>query len=460
MAFLMNPGAIAAGIALLVACPFAAPRAEIAVLGFDEVESGMRGTGLTVFEGTRVESFDVEILGKLPNIGPGQNLILARCSGGPLEQTGVLSGMSGSPIRIDGKLVGAVAYSWGFAKTAVAGITPINEMLAIMERDAEPAAARTGSTFVGPDDLARLSRPGRLADFFSTRFEALVRRSGGSLPTSIPLAVSGMPARGLERLSPDLTRAGFLPVLAGRYEGRADAPAPPLEPGSAVGLQLVRGDIEMTATGTVTWIDGDQVLAFGHPLFGLGAVDLPLTGATVQALLPSLQQSVRLATPLAQLGAFRQDRPRGVYGRLGVEPRMIPVRFQLSGSAGAGRTFSFDIADDPLMSPLLLYASLKGILASRETAFGSATARLETGSVIKMLASDDVELDNLFAGETAFDYGTGIAPYILYLLMNNTWSQPQIAGINLILDYDETPRVARLRQASLSRYQVCPRSPS
>jgi hypothetical protein len=273
------------------------------------------------------------------------------------------------------------------------------------------------------------------------------------LPISVPLAVSGVGYRGLERLRPELSQAGFLPMLAGSA-GDASIPAPRLQPGSAVGLKLVRGDLEFTATGTATWVEGDQVLAFGHPLFGLGEVDLPLTGATVQALMPSLQQSARIATPLAEVGALRQDRSSGVLGRLDVRPRMIPVRLQLTRQAGTEHTFSFDIADDPLLSPLLLYVSLQGILASKERGFGSATVRLKEGSVIKMLDGDDVELDNVFAGPTALDYGTGIAAYILHLLMNNAWARPEIAGVNLLLEYRDAPLTGRIRRATLDRYRV------
>jgi len=426
--------------------------AEVPVMTFDEVQRGMKGTGRTVFDGTEVETFHVEILGKLPKIAPDQNLILGRCSGGPLEQTGVLAGMSGSPVMVDGKLVGAVAYTWGFSKEAIAGITPIEEMLAISEIP-ESQELRTGSLAPQPRHFELLRDPEQAAGYLQERWRSLLGPTRGLLPIALPLAVSGVGYRGLERLRPELVHAGFLPMLAGSA-GDDAAPAPRLQPGSAIGLKLVRGDLEFTATGTATWIDGDEVLAFGHPLFGLGEVDLPLTGATVQALLPSLQQSARIATPLAEIGALRQDRSSGVLGRLGVQPRMIPVRLQLTHHGGTEHTFSFDIADDPLLSPLLLYVSLQGILASKERGFGNATVRLKQGSVIKMIDGNDVELDNVFAGPTAFDYGTGIAAYILHLLMNNAWSRPEIAGVNLLLEYRDAPLIGRIRRATLDRYRV------
>jgi hypothetical protein len=428
-------------------------RAAVPILSFDEVEAGMRGTGRTVFRGTRIESFEVEILGKLPNIGPDQNLILARCTGGPLEETGVMAGMSGSPVTVDGKLIGAVAYSWGFSKQPLAGITPIDEMLSIAALDSPSPALRSGTLPPSLESLEPLLAPEGLDPFFLEIAAGLLRRPAGALPVAVPLAVAGMGSRGLGRVAPFLDGAGLLPVQAGSA-GAGAGPAPTVEPGSAVGLKLVRGDLEMTAIGTVTWVDGDRVLAFGHPLFGLGQVDLPMTGADVQMLLPSLMRSARLATPLSEIGALRQDRASGVFGRLDADPQMIPVRFQVGEPGRADRVYSFDIADDPLLSPLLLYLSLNGILSGRERPLGAATVRLKEGSVIKMAEGDDVALDNIFAGSSAFDYGTGIAAYILYLLMNNTWTPPQIAGVNLILDYDDVPQSATIRRTALDRYRV------
>jgi hypothetical protein len=443
--------------ALLLACASdRALGAGVPILPFSEVRSGMRGTGRTVFQGTTVESFDVEIIGKLPKIGPEQDLILGRCSGGPLERTGVLAGMSGSPVLVDGKLVGAIAYTWSFTTEPIAGITPIEEMLAVSERDPLQPARRVAALPIDGNALEPLRAPEKLAAFFDRQLQALVSGSGAALPTSVPLSLGGMTSAALAPMMPELVRAGFVPFQVGAAGGDAAATAAPIEPGSAIGLKLLRGDLDMTAIGTVTWIDGDRLLAFGHPVLGLGAVDLPLTAATVHTLLPSLRQSSKLAAPLGEVGALRQDRIGGVFGRLGADPRMIPVRLQLGGEPTRERAFSFDIADDPLLAPLLLYASLNGVLSSRERVFGSTTVRLREGSVIKLLDGEDVSVDNVFSGQTAFSHGTGIAAYILYLLMNNVWAQPEIAGVNLILDYDELPRSARIRRVSASHYRTSP----
>jgi hypothetical protein len=430
-----------------------AAHAAVPTMPFDEVQPGMTGTGRTVFAGTEISTFEVEILGKLPNVGPDQNLILARCSGGPLAETGVLSGMSGSPVVIDGRLIGAVAYSWGFSTEAIAGITPIDEMLAISRLPAPEPGARLGGLEIDRARLVAMTSADSLRAFLEDDLWPVLERSPGSLALPLPISIAGIGSAGLARIAPGLERAGFTPVQSGSY-GRSAAEPPPVEPGSPIGVKLVRGDLEMTATGTVTWVDDDRILAFGHPLFGLGPIDLPLTGASVETLLPSLMQSSRIAVPLAEIGALRQDRASGIFGLAGARPRMIPVRFNLSHPTRGDNNYAFDIADDPMLSPLLLYVSINGILASRERAFGNATVRIRQGSVIKMESGEDVALDNLFSGPAAFDYGTGIPAYILYLLMNNAWTRPNIAGVNLMLEYDEQPRTARIRRASLDRYHV------
>jgi len=439
------------GILIAVVWAGVPGRAAVPTMPFSEVRSGMRGTAQTVFDGTSIETIEVEILGKLPNIGPNQDLILARCSGGPLERTGILAGMSGSPVTIDGKLVGAIAYSFGFSTEAIAGITPIEEMLDV-RRHAGPGGNRAGDFRLDPGWSAALHDAAMLEPFWSGRLDQLGAAPRGEWKQ--PLGLSGFGVTGARRIEDRLGGSGIGTIqVAG--SGASDSPAPPLRPGSPIGLKLVRGDVEMSATGTVTWVEGNEVLALGHPLFGLGSVNLPMTAARVEALLPSLATSSRVAVPTAEIGALREDRTAGVYGSLGGEPSMIPVRVQLENGT-ASSTFSFDVADDPMLAPVLFYLSLNGILGSAERTGGTATLRLGSGSVIKMADGRDVNLDNVFAGPHALDFATGLPAYILHLLMNNVWSPPRISGVNVILEYDERPRTTRLVRVVPDRYRVAP----
>lgn len=425
---------------------------------FSQVQAGMTGEGRTVFSGTRIETFQVEILGKLPNVGPGQNLILGRCTGGPLAETGIMAGMSGSPVFVDGKLIGAVAYSWGFAKDSIAGITPIEEMLLVSSKSMQASAATHRLESLPGEAIARMAEPQAMNDWIRSSWKQVFLPPGGIGSPSIPLGVSGIRADLLSGLFAD-SPLRWLPVQSGSGSSRGAnaAPAsPPLQPGSAVGVKLVRGDVEMAATGTVTWVDGSKVLGFGHPLFGLGPVDLPMTGASVVALMPSLNQSAKFAVPLAELGALRQDRSAGIAGQTGANATMIPVRLKLKGPSSGDAEFSFDLAANPQLSAVLLYSSVTGILGSRERTSGSATVRLLEGSVIKLADGVDISLDNLYSGPNGIQLGTVLPAYILQLLQNNPWAAPRVSGINLLMEYEEAPRTARVSRVSVSRYRVRP----
>lgn len=446
----------AAALSFAVAFAASAHAAPPDILPFAEVRPGMRGTGLTVFSGTEVTSFDVEIVGTLPGIGPDQNLILGRCTGGPLEDTRILSGMSGSPVFVDGKLVGAVAYSWGFSKAPIAGITPAEEMMRIGAGAGTRASNGSPAFGAGAGGLAGdprlLGRPDRIPAFFANRLEELAAVRSTSSAT-IPIGVSGLGARGLAAIAPELARAGFAATQAGA-SGSIPGKAPPLRGGSPVGVKLVRGDVEFTATGTVTWVDGDRVYAFGHPLFGLGEVDLPMTAARVETLMSNWMQSSRLASAWTEVGALHQDRVSGIAGTLGAKADMIPVRLAYSDGAGGRATYAFDVAADPMLAPLLVYYAVNGVVASRDRAIGNATVRVAPGSVIRLADREDVALDNLFSGASAVPYATGTAAYILHLLLNNDWSPPVVEGVNLLLEYDNAPRTARVQRATLDRYRV------
>ena len=390
-------------LCLLTAVFLGPPALAQDILPFTEIKPGMTGVGRTVFRGTTIEEFGVEVIGILENIAPQRNLILVRLSGGPLETTGVMSGMSGSPIYVGDRLAGAVAYTWGFAREAVAGVTPIQEMLAIEGKEAPGPATRAGASFppeAGAAGLRYLKAPHHLPIHFSSYFDTLRPAAAAArpmVPIRTPLLFSGFPASAVDALAPGLSRAGLIAVQSGSTGRRGGSGADDLAPGSGVGIGLVRGDVEISAICTVTYREADRILACGHPLFNLGPTDLVMTTASVNGLFPSLRESFKFASAGEDIGVFRQDRSTGLLGYVGKKPRLIPVRLELQPEKGRALRYAFDIVEDPFLAPYLLYAALNGVLSREDKDFGAVTLQYKEGSTIRVAGEEEIRLKNLFS---------------------------------------------------------------
>lgn len=432
-----------------------------------DVRPGMVGIGHTVFDGTHVEEFKANILGVLENvIGPRRNLILARLEGGPLANTGVIAGMSGSPVYVDGKLIGAVSYALGsFSKEPIAGITPIAEMTdSTAQGSIRPAGARVKVEF--PLTREGLSSAFRKALSWNRPFAERPNDSelsgltsvaglGGSQlgtllrPIATPLVMSGFEPDLADMFGTAFRDQGFIPTggsVAGMhlvekpYEG-------PLKPGDAVGVMLVGGDLMLGGTGTVTHIDGDRVYAFGHPMYNLGPTEFPMTRAYVYTILPSLFSSMKLSTTGEVIGTVLQDRATAIAGRLGKGPRMIPISVALESTRVPKQTFHFTVANDPLFGPLMTYASILNTLGSYERQFGAATFSVK-GSV-KVQKHDPIAFDNLFAGDQS---AVGAAAYIvgpMSALMGNDYEKIDIDGLDVTFGTTEEPKTATLERVWL-----------
>jgi hypothetical protein len=452
----LPPGTPAILLALLAAL-FTGTAAAQEIIPFSEIKPGMKGVGRTVFSGTRIDEFQVEVIGTLEKIAPQRNLILVRLAGGPLATTGVLAGMSGSPVYFGDRLAGAVAYTWGFAKEPVAGVTPIQEMLAVEEKERPAARPRASLGLPGrPSPLRLLRDPAGMPAHFSGYFDAAgaAARESPMTPIATPLVFSGFPARAIETLAPTLQRAGLVPVQGGST-GRAGSGAEAsIVPGAGVGIKLVRGDVDIAAVCTVTYREKDRVMACGHPLLNLGPTELMMTSATVNGLFPSLQESFKFAAAGEEVGVFRQDRSTGVFGTLGRKPRLIPVRLELQQEKGRSKRYAFDVVEDPFLAPYLIYAALNGILSSEEKDYGEVTVAYKPGSTIQVDGEDDVELNNLFSGELATLYASGTVAVIAQLILNNDDHPVHLNGINLILGYADERRTAFVERASVSKDRV------
>lgn len=344
------------------------------VMPVSQVQPGMRGECLTVFQGDTVEPFPFVVRGVMPNfLGPERDVVLIRLEGEKAEFTGVVAGMSGSPCSIEGKIVGALAYAFAqFAKEPIAGITPIDDMLDVMKLPEQERPWRIDGMSPTKHETSEWDalREGRPR-------EAQAPKSTTLRPIATPLSLGGLPPAIFDHFAPWLESAGFVPVASG--SAGASAKAIPLVPGSAVAAILVRGSVNIAATGTVTAVEGNQVLAFGHPFFGAGAVSIPMANASIVNTMASAQRSFKMSVPGAMLGEVTQDRLTAIGGYLGRVASMVPVSGSLKSPRGDAR-FDLEVARDLDLTPRFVAVGLAGALAGRVDAGERGTMRF-TGRI-------------------------------------------------------------------------------
>ena len=379
----------------LVPAVFALATALAAQTGFfplQDVKPGMRGTGRTVFSGSQVDEFQVEILGVLDNIGPKESLILARLSGGPLEHTGVMAGMSGSPVYIDGKLVGAVAMAFPFAKDPIAGIRPIQDMM-------RPATALPSGS--APVQRAAIALADRDLTRVLPRPEPMLAGEARMVDIATPISFGGFSRATLEAFAPQLRALGLEPrqgiTAGGKVEPGMGNPAD-LKPGSMISVELMAGDLSVGADGTVTHIDGNRVWAFGHRFLAVGATALPFARADVIALLPNLNTSFKLASAREWMGTILQDHDTAIAGELGKRAALVPVSIGVSRAGHAVESYRVQMVNDPLLSPLLLQMAVYSAIDATERTVGASSVRV-TGEVEFQNAPAPVRLENMYAAD-------------------------------------------------------------
>ena len=458
----MRPFALLCGASLtalsLVTLPAATARMPL-----DEVRAGMTGTGITVFEGSAREAFQVHVLGVLANVmGPRRNIIIARLAGGPLAETGVIQGMSGSPVYIDDRLVGAVSYSLGsFSKDAIAGITPIEEMVATDEAPVR-AARRRAAPLPLPatrDGLYQVVRQAfertqpfaeRPVDVEADGFPAIEAGRLGTLlrPIATPLVLNGFVPEIHELWASAFDSVGFVTTIGGAaIAGAAQGPDDdaPLQPGDAVGASLIRGDLTMAGTGTVTMVEDGRVYAFGHPFYNLGAAQFPMTRAHITTLLPSLAISSKIAAIGEVLGTIDQDRATGIYGSLGPGPELIPVTVTLrAGDRDLEQRFEFEVIDDTIFTPLLAYTSVLNTFFAWTREIGASTYVIDGRA--RLRGYTDVTFHNVYSGPTAAIAASASIAVPLTTLLNNVFAPVTFDGIDIAITSYEEPRTATLER--------------
>jgi hypothetical protein len=421
-------------------CAFSAEKTSVPLMPLSQVKIGMTGTAYTVFQGVNPEPMGVEVLGILRNMtGPKGDIILVRLHGEKPEFTGVVAGMSGSPVYIDGKLVGAISYRIGeFSKEPIAGVTPIEKMLEISEMDKSqpPPPAPIAANAQSPESTGG---PG-VDPQFATPYQYL-------RPIDTPLVFSGFTADAVKRFAPQFAAAGIVPVMGVGSAENTKQPEP-IEPGSSVGAVLVRGDMDITATCTVTYVDPTHLLACGHPLLDFGNVDMPMTKSTVLATLPSPANAFKIATATEQIGSFMQDRHTGILGRFGKQPEMIPVTLSFHGISNP-KTFHFEVLNNARLTPVAMmstvYSAIQGI-----NEYGEDTTFRVDGSV-DVAGYPKLELNNMYApGDGNTPTAAAIASALgerFSRIFDNPYEQPKIDGVELNIDLVPERRWARLETA-------------
>jgi hypothetical protein len=382
----------------------------------DDVRSGMKGYGRTVMRGTKIDSFSAEVLGVLKNTSPGRDMVLCRLSGLNLEKTGVIAGMSGSPIYIDDKLLGAVAYAWAFGKEPIAGVTPFSQMHGFVEAyERRDVAEKAGPNRVGLREPLKLD--GRQFDTVtvSEGFDDPTPTAADGLwmvPLRTPLCASGFTPHSLALLRDQCRASGLVPM-----QGGTAAPAiverekrVPLEPGGPLAVSLIQGDFDLSGIGTVTHIRGQRVYGWGHPFFGLGTCEFPLMTGYIHMVYPRQSVSFKMGSPLQTVGVINADVSTCIAGWLDRKPDLIPVRMTVRCCPGdAAKTFNVQIVRQRNLLATLVYSALTNSVDLQGELPEELTAELRAS--IEVEGHAPVVIKDTYSGS---GYGGGRAPQALY----------------------------------------------
>jgi len=424
-------------------------------MSVNEIKPGMKGYGLTVFSGTRIDTFDVEILGVMMGVTPKGDLILARMGGGPLEKTGIYGGMSGSPIYIDGRLIGAAAYGWYYAKEPIGGITPIGEMLDVWTRPVgsqEQQGSRTlpGSLNQDQQSIDEIPIPEELmiqSGLATAASKAFLRQ------WTAPVAISGFDDRLIELMAPAFEPYGLVPVQGGG--AAAEEGEISLQPGSTVAAQLISGDASVSVVGTLTYREGDRVLAFGHPMYRAGSIDLPMTGGIVHLVFPSQERSFKMTSTTRPVGSFQQDRRAGTAGLIGGRAELIPCTIHVGhGQSNVLEIYHYELAHDRIFTPSLVGWVTANSLAATERLQGRSSLRIHTD--IRLQQHGAVALENVYAGDMTLLQAAADAAAPVSLLMDNPFERIHVEGIDISVESEETMRTATLDAVHVDKLAVRP----
>src|SRR5208283_1938425 len=415
------------------------------IIPVSQIHAGMRGVAYTVFEGVKPEAMEVEVLGVLHNVnGPKGDIILVRLHGQKVEYTGVVAGMSGSPVYLDGKLAGALAFRIGeFSQEPIAGVTPIADMLEISALDRSPAEETSATKSALNLAAGKTAAPGE-----ASSLPGSVQDFANYLkPIETPLVFNGFSEQAIRLFAGQLGAEGIVPVMGAGSVSDEKQPEP-LEGGSAVSAILVRGDMNIEATCSVTYVDPQRLLACGHPLLQFGSVDLPMNKAEVLATLASPLNAFKIVNTTESVGTFVQDRHTGIMGVFDRQPEMIPVTLSIHSATGV-KQFHYEVLNNPKLTPVALMVTVFNALHGVNEFGEEITYRLAGSIGVK--GFPDVTMRNMFApSENAQPAAMQAALSLgerFGRIYDNPYNAPAIAGVSLDFDLVRERRWARLESA-------------
>ncbi|MCS6885199.1 MAG: SpoIVB peptidase S55 domain-containing protein [Acidobacteriota bacterium] len=433
----------------------------------DAVRPGMKGVGKTTFSSNFVEEFEVEVLGVLQGVpAPNRSLVVVRLKGEAVERSGVFAGMSGSPVFIEGKLLGAIAYAFTFAKEPIGAVTPIADTLQVLESEQKQVdECQEDISFkellaVASGQQAELRPPTGLRQILIEDHSnpQLLPFVGQTLtPIASALVASGIDTAAMQYFSRHFQALGLVPVIVNGTATSSGTLAPydeqTLTPGKSIALELVRGDYGLSIQGTVTWRDGNKIYAFGHPMFppgGIGTSCIPMSEAEVVTVVPSMFNSFKLGVAKRLVGAVHQDRSAGICGKLGELPRMIPVKISVA-SRGRRQVYNMEMIDDRQLTPILMQIVTLNSIVATERSFGDLTIWLQ--GRIKLKGQPDINFSNRFSANNAFISAVLYSSYPIAVLYGSGFSF-EAESIELELKAEDSRSVGFLTAITVDRTEV------
>jgi hypothetical protein len=445
---------LAALLLVFLALPVAAQE-NPAIFPLSDVKPGLKGVAYTIFSGDQIEKLDVTVLGVLKNaMGPQEDIILVELAGGDVEKTGVVAGMSGSPVYFDGKLAGAISLKIGlFSKDAIAGVTPIQNMLDIQKSMMQSAAQEATNTLPQAASGLAMQSMVPVADESPTK----VPLGGGQflIPIETPLIFSGVVPQALSRFSSNFQAFGMSTMAGGTVP-----PSPEdaqVHPGDMVGMDLVSGDLSVAAGCTVTAIIHGRVFVCGHPFQGLGSVALPMTRAYVVTTLASSLESTKIMNTGGVIGTFQQDKSTGVVGQLGSGPPTIPVDVNLT-TPTQQRHYHFRVIQNPKLTPVLVaLTAYNGIVSN--TAYSEGTT-LQMSGEINLVGHPSVDLRGMYVPSDAgipdaFQPAAAVEA-AFGVIYENPYEQPKISSVTVNVNSLTNSRWSQIEGAWSDKSEITP----